>query len=187
MKAKTIVVWLCMISAPTIGLGAKPSGTITVKGSENTDMAANTDSVRTGLHMSVVAPQKDLKVGQDCEVRVEIQNTSFVVEVVYMPGLVVEPVFTPKKKGLRSDEFRSDEYGPPLCFGRSSARDERLNFVVLMPGDSYARTYSWKPPDEGTVRFRATYSNKRKGEDIGVKTWIGELRSASKLLRVSKE
>ena len=175
MKAKTIVVWLCMISAPTIGLGAKPSGTITVKGSEHTDMVVNTDPAKTGLHVSVVAPQKDLKVGQNCEVRVDIQNTSFAVEVVYMPGLVVEPVFTPKKKDLRPDE-----YGLPLCFGRSSASDERLNFVVLMPGDCYARTYSWKPPDEGTVTFRATYRNERKGEEIGVKTWTGELRACIK-------
>jgi hypothetical protein len=97
-----------------------------------------------------------------------------------MPGLTLEPVFTPAKKDLRPDE-----YGPPLVFGRMSAKDERLNFVVLMGGDNYVRTYRWTPPDEGQVTFQAIYLNKRNGAQIGVKAWTGEIRSQSRVINIT--
>jgi len=162
-------------------LAAEPSKTLALQGSENIDSPVNTDPVKTGLRMSVVPPTKNLTVGQECEVRVEIQNTSATIEIVYMPGLRLLPMFSPNKKALRPDE-----YGPPMSFARMGAKDERLNYVVLMAGDSYARTYSWTPPAEGTVTFEATYRNTINGREIGVMAWTGELRAASKALTVSK-
>jgi len=133
--------------------------------------------------MTVVTPEGALEPGKEYDIRVEIRNPSGYIEVVYMPGLTVEPVFSPDKK----EGLRPDEYGPPLMFGRSSVKDERLNFVVLMGGDSYVRTYRWMAPDEGQVTFKAVYRNTKKGEEIGVKTWTGELRSQSKSLRISNQ
>jgi hypothetical protein len=57
-----------------------------------------------------------------------------------------------------------------MVFGRMSAKDERLNFLVLTAGgDSYVRTHRWTPPDDGKVTFKAIYSNTKDGTAIGVK------------------
>ena len=158
MRISTTVLLLCMAAAPMVCLAAEPSRTLALQGSESIAAPVNTALVKTGLRMTVVTPTKDLTVGQQCEVRVEIQNTSATIEIVYMPGVTLFPAHIPNKKLLRPDE-----YGPPLVHGRMSAKDERLNYVVLMAGDSYARTYSWTPPAEGTVTFQATYHNTING------------------------
>lgn len=181
MGLRTTGIFLCIAAAPLVCLASEPSKTLALQGSENIVSPVNADPVNTALRMTVVTPTKDLKIGKECEVRVEIQNTSATIEIVYMPGVTLFPAHIPNKKLLRPDE-----YGPPLVHGRMSAKDERLNYVVLMAGDSYARTYSWTPPAEGTVTFEATYRNTINGREIGVMAWTGELRAASKALTVSK-
>jgi hypothetical protein len=182
MRTTAMALMWCMASLPAICLAAEPSGTQTVKGSEHSDVLVNPYG-KTELQMTVVTPEGALEPGKEYDIRVEISNPTGYIEIVYMPGLTVEPVFSPDKK----EGLHPDEYGPPLMFARSSARDERLNFVVLMGDDSYVRTYRWTPPDEGQVTFRAVYLNTKNGEEIGVKTWTGELRSQSKSLRISNQ
>ena len=181
MRLMTTGLFLCIAAAPLVCLASEPSKTLALQGSENIVSPVNADPVNTALRMTVVTSQQHLKVGQECEVRVEIRNTSATIEIVYMPGLRLFTVCSPSKK-----DGRPDEYGPPMTFGRMGAKDERLNFVVLMADDCYARTYSWTPLAEGTVTFEATYRNRNDGTDIGVKTWTGELHAASKALIVSK-
>ena len=180
MRTTAMVLMVCMVSLPAICIAGEPTGKLTVKGSEHPDLLVNPYG-ETDLKMTVVTPEGALEPGKDYDFRVEISNPSGYIEVVYMPGLTVDPVFSPDRK----EGLHPDEWGPPLMFARSSAKDERLNFVVLMGGDSYVRTYRWTPPDEGQVTFKAVYRNTKKGEEIGVKTWTGELRSQSNSLRIS--
>lgn len=156
----------------------EPSETLTVKDSEHPDALMNTG--QTHLRMTTTTSEDNLKKGEKCEVKVELHNPSAYIEVVYMPALRLMPVFVPDKKDLHPDE-----YGPPVVHGRMCAKDERLNYVVLMGGDSYCRTYSWTAPDIGHVSFQAVYLNEKNGKDIGVLTWTGELRSESKRMRIA--
>jgi hypothetical protein len=135
---------------------------------------------KTRLQMAVITPRVALESGKEYEIRVEVKNPSAHIEIVYMPGLTLRPIFSPNKKDLRPDE-----YGPPIVFGRMAAKDERLNFVVLMGGDSYARTYRWTPPDDGQVTFQAVYLNKKNGTEIGLKVWTGEIRSQSDAIKIA--
>jgi hypothetical protein len=182
MATRLLALAFCTVFLLGASVVKEPSETLTVKDSEHPEALVNTRPDATDLRMTITTPKGDLKKGEECEVKVEIYNPSAYIEIVYMPALTVAPAFVPDKKNLRVDE-----YGPPMVFGRMSAKDERLNYVVLMGGDSYARTYRWTPPDSGQVSFRAVYLNRKNGEEIGVKAWTGELRSESKHLRISAQ
>jgi hypothetical protein len=168
-----------MISLSATGFGAEPSETLPVEDSEHPEVLVNADA-KTRLQMAVITPRVALESGKEYEIRVEVKNPSAHIEIVYMPGLTLRPIFSPNKKDLRPDE-----YGPPIVFGRMAAKDERLNFVVLMGGDSYARTYRWTPPDDGQVTFQAVYLNKKNGTEIGLKVWTGEIRSQSDAIKIA--
>jgi len=181
MRMASVSLVLFVSALVAVGPAAEPSGTLTVKDSEHPEALVNTDT-RTKLEMTVLTPGGALEPEKEYDIRVEIHNPSARIEIVYMPGLTLDPVFTPAKK-----ELRPDEYGPPLLFGRMSAKDERLNFVVLTGGDSYVRTYRWRAPDEGQVAFRAIYLNKRNGADIGVQAWTGKLSCQSEVMIISRQ
>lgn len=156
---------------------AEPSSTLSVKLTEHPEVLVNADPVKTGLRIAVVTPTEGLKVWQECEVRVEIHNEGHRIEIVYTPALTLLPV-------LVGD---SGKGGHLPAFAGLATRDERLNYLVLGCGESYARTSRWTPHDTGQVTFQAEYRNKKNGEEIGVKAWTGELRSRSKALRISKQ
>ena len=180
MKARKIATALFLGALTVVVLATEPSGTLTIRDSEHPDALVNAED-ETRLQMKVIAPTI-LESGKKYEIRVEIHNPSAYIEIVYMPGLTLRPAFLPNKKDLHADE-----YGPPMVFGRMSAKDESLNFVVLMGGDSYLRTYRWTPPDAGKVVFKAVYQNNHDGTAVGVKAWTGELASQSAEIAISKE
>ena len=182
MTTRVLAFAFCTVFSLGTSIAREPSETLTVKDSEHPEALVNARTAETDLRMTIITPTGNLRKGEEVEVKVEIYNDSARIEIVYMPALTLTPVFTPDKKDLRPDE-----YGPPIVFGRMSAKDERLNFVVLMGDDCYARTYRWTPPDSGQVSFRAVYSNRKNGEEIGVKAWTGELRSQSRSLRISTQ
>jgi hypothetical protein len=155
--------------------------TLTVKDSENPETLVNTDT-NTTLRLKVIVPDQPLVAGTNCEIRVEIHNTGFRVEVIYMPALTTRPAFHPDKTSGVVDEF-----GPPMVFGRMSAKEETLNYVVLMGGDYYGRTYRWTPPASGVVTVHASYNNKHAGLSRKLPAWRGELRAESAPLRVVKK
>ena len=163
MKIADIALVLVMVSMSSIGYGAEPSETLTVKNSEHPEALVNADA-KTRLQMTVITPQVTIESGKKYEIKVEIHNPDAHIEIVYMPGLTLVPIYSSDKRVLLPDE-----YGPPMVFGRMSAKDERLNFVVLAGGDSYVRTYEWTAPAGGQVTFQAVYLNKNNGAEIGVK------------------
>jgi len=172
MVRNSVVLFVTALVA--VALAAEPSGTLTVKTSEDPEAMVNTDA-KTMLQVTIAIPRVALESGVEYDIRVEIHNPPGAIEIVYMPGLTFEPVFTPAK------------YGHVPLHGRMSAKDERLNFVVLMGGDSYARTYRWMAPGEGQVTFKAVYLNKRNGAEIGVKAWTGEIRSQSRVINITRQ
>jgi hypothetical protein len=87
-----------------------------------------------------------------------------------MPGLTGFAEFHSDRK-----ELHPDEYGPPQSWGRFAHRDERQDFVVLMPGDYYGRSYTLQAPDRGKVVFSFDYENRKAGEQLGVQTWTGKI------------
>lgn len=179
MKITGIALVLVMGSMSSIGYGAEPSETLTVKDSEHPQSLVNADA-KTRLQMTVITPQVTIESGKEYEIKVEIHNPDAHIEIVYMPGLTLMPIYSSDKRVLLPDE-----YGLPMVFGRMSAKDERLNFVVLAGGDSYVRTYGWTAPADGQVTFHAVYLNKKNGAEIGVKAWTGELRSQSNLITIA--
>jgi hypothetical protein len=152
--------------------------TLTVKDSENPETLVNTGTT-TALRLKVLAPDRPLLAGTNCEIRVELHNTGYRVEVIYMPALTLRPAFHPDK----ATAGVADEFGPPMLFGRQAAKDEGLNYVVLMGGDYYGRTYRWVPPASGAVKFHAVYSNTNAGPTRRLAAWRGELRAESPALR----
>lgn len=152
--------------------------TLTVKDSENPKWLVNTDT-NTALRLRVSVPNQPLLKGSSCDVRVELHNTGFRIEVIYMPALTMWPAFRPDK----TSGFL-DQYDPPMMFGRASAKQEGLNYVVLMGGDYYGRTYSWTPPTSGAVTFHAAYQNKATGPSRRLQAWRGELHAESAPFRV---
>lgn len=157
-------------------------GTLLVQDADHPEILANAEDNGTGLRLTV-SLDKPLTKGQECQVRVEIENTSCRVEVVYMPGLTMRPTFTPTPT---KQALRPDEYGLPMIYGRLRAKDERLNYVVLTGGDVYGRNYAWTPPAIGAVKFAATYENAHDGRELNVKSWRGKLRAQSKSLTIGQ-
>jgi len=181
MRITVIVIVLVIVSLLVIRFWAKPSDTLAVKDFEHSEAPVNADA-KTRLQMTVITPHVAFEPGKEYEIRVEIHNPSEDVEIVYMPGLTLRPIFSSHKR-----ELRPDEYGLPVVFGRMSAKDERLNFVVLMQRDSYVRTYRWTAPDDGQVTFQAVYLNKKYDAGIGVKVWTGEIRSQSNVVKIARK
>jgi hypothetical protein len=148
--------------------------TLRVKDTENPEALVNTDT-NTMLRLKVIVPDQSLAARTNCDIRVELHNTGYRIELIYMPALTMRPEFRPDKSGI------VDEFG---MFGRASAKDEALNYVVLMGGDYYGRTYRWTPPTSGVVTFHASYQNKEAGPSRRLPAWRGELRTESASLRV---
>ena len=173
---------LALLTVVLAGLFATARAqTLTVKDAENPEALVNTGT-NTTLRLKVIVPDQPLVVGTDSEVRVELHNTGYRIEVIYMPALTTRPAFHPDKTSGVVDEF-----GPPMVFGRMSAKNESLNYIVLMGGDYYGRTYRWTPPASGTVTFHAAYQNKETGPGRRLPAWRGELRAESTVLRVAQK
>jgi hypothetical protein len=179
-----LVVGTVYVSAeakPAARQARSPATTLPVQDSELPEILVNSEDDRTGLKMTVKVAGS-LKAGKECEIRVEIENNSSRVEVVYMPALTMWLQFNPANK----QNLRPDEFGPPPgLFGRMKSKDERLNYVVLMGGDIYGRSYKWNPPAVGDVKFVAQYKNPNDGSAIGVKSWRGQLGAESLLLKIT--
>ena len=154
------------------------SQTLTTKDAEHPERLVNT-TTNTALRLRVIVPEKPLAVGTNSEIRVELHNSGYRIEVVYMPALTMRPLF-------QSDKATSgvDEFGLDVPHGRGSAKDEALNYVVLMGGDYYGRTYRWAPPAIGMVTFTASYLNREPGPNQSLTAWRGELRADSPALRI---
>jgi hypothetical protein len=151
--------------------------TLAVEDSENPETLVNTEP-KTSLRLKIIAPNQPLVAGTNCDIRVELHNTGYRVEVIYMPALTMWPAFRPSKNTLGV----TDEFGPPMLFGRQAAKDEGLNYVVLMGGDYYGRTYYWAPPASGEVTFHAVYSNTNAGPTRQLPAWRGKLQADSAAL-----
>ena len=147
--------------------------TLTLKDTEHPDALVNTDTT-TALRLKIIIPEQLLVRGTNYAIRVELHNTGHRIEIVYMPALTMRPVFRPTKTSGLPDEF-----GPPMTFGRASAKEDALNYVVLMGGDYYGATYNWTPPASGEVTFHATYQNKEAGPTGKLPAWRGDLRENS--------
>jgi hypothetical protein len=172
----TITLLLSLLFASALGTGM--GQTLVVKDSENPQTLVNTEG-KTALRLKVIAPDRPLLAGTNCDIRVELHNTGYRVEVIYMPALTMWPRFRPSK----ATPGVADEFGPPMVFGRQAAKDEALNYVVLMGGDYYGRTYHWTPPASGEVTFQAVYSNTNAGPARRLTAWRGKLQAASPALR----
>src|SRR4051794_18968398 len=111
--------------------------TLTVKDAENPEALVNTGT-NTALRLRAVVPDQPLAARTNCDIRVELHNTGYRIEIIYMPALTMRPAF-------RSDKTSGvpDEFGPPMIFGRPSAKNEALNYVVLMGGEYYGMIYRW--------------------------------------------
>lgn len=131
------------------------------------DVAGNPPVLRVG------SDKARATAGETLSFHAELHNTSSRYMVVYMPGLTGREEFVSDKKDLRVDE-----YGPPQVWGRFAHKDERQDFVVLMPGDYCGRSYTWTAPDAGKVVFVFRYKNEKGGEHLGVQAWTGQTAAA---------
>lgn len=181
--AAAIVVGIIFaVSAITL---SEPAEELPIQGDDEIPAILVNAAEEPGLKLTVRA-LGPLKVGKECLFRVEIENTGGRVEVVYMPGLTVNGDFKRAPQQAQDGPVIRIVEDPPMSFGRIKAKDERLNYVVLMSDELYGRTFAWTPPALGEATFDAVYRNTKNGEEIGILAWTGRLEAGSDAMKINE-
>jgi hypothetical protein len=121
------------------------------------------------LTISIRSDKCAVFTNEDVYVTVELRNDSKNDQVIYMPGIHGNVIFT--QRG--NNPVRPDEFGIPIGFGRSKSKNVEDDFVTLKPGDIYGRRYSIVQKSPCDMKFSFFYENK----NIKKNSWTGKSAS----------
>lgn len=174
MKSFVVVASFCVCAVVSSFAQSK----LPFKGGEDSGYVWFNPPSEHGLDLSILIARENLDAGTEYEVRVEIHNKGMGAQCVFLPGLTFVPILTPSRIGSNG--------GVLIAQGRSEAKDDSLNYVVLLGGEFYGFTRKISVREPGEFVVNATYVNSKRGPKTTVPAWQGRLEKTTPPRKVTQ-